>query len=147
MVAGPAVAHRYVDLAGVRLHYVEAGKGPLVVLLHGFPEFWFSWRFQIPALAAAGFRVVAPDMRGYNLSDRPTGVEGHLRLPSAPLGLGEAAAVLLFRDGGDEAPVGVDGLEGALLGRDVAGQSPHHSAFRHHDGLLAARQPGGVGAG
>jgi pimeloyl-ACP methyl ester carboxylesterase len=47
------------------------------VLLHGFPEFWFSWRFQIPALAAAGFRVVAPDMRGYNLSSRPTGVAAY----------------------------------------------------------------------
>jgi pimeloyl-ACP methyl ester carboxylesterase len=56
---------------GVRLHYVEAGEGPLVVLLHGFPEFWYSWRHQIPALASAGYRVVAPDMRGYNLSSRP----------------------------------------------------------------------------
>jgi epoxide hydrolase 4 len=61
----------YADLGEVRLHYVEAGEGPLVVLLHGFPEFWFSWRFQIPALVAAGFRVVAPDMRGYNLSSKP----------------------------------------------------------------------------
>jgi epoxide hydrolase 4 len=64
----------YAELDGVRLHYVEAGEGPLLVLLHGFPEFWFSWRFQIPALAAAGFRVVAPDMRGYNLSSHPRGV-------------------------------------------------------------------------
>lgn len=56
---------------GIRLHYVEAGEGPLVVLLHGFPEFWYSWRRQIPALAQAGYRVVAPDMRGYDLSDRP----------------------------------------------------------------------------
>jgi pimeloyl-ACP methyl ester carboxylesterase len=56
---------------GVRLHYVEAGEGPLVVLLHGFPEFWYSWRRQIPVLAAAGYHVVAPDMRGYDLSDRP----------------------------------------------------------------------------
>ena len=60
--------HGYADLSGARLHYVEAGEGPLVVLLHGFPEFWYSWRRQIPALAAAGFRVVAADMRGYNLS-------------------------------------------------------------------------------
>jgi pimeloyl-ACP methyl ester carboxylesterase len=67
----------YADLGDVRLHYVEAGDGPLVVLLHGFPEFWFSWRFQIPALAAAGFRVVAPDMRGYNLSSRPAGVAAY----------------------------------------------------------------------
>jgi pimeloyl-ACP methyl ester carboxylesterase len=64
----------YADLGEVRLHYVEAGEGPLVILLHGFPEFWFSWRFQIPALAAAGLRVVAPDMRGYNLSAKPEGV-------------------------------------------------------------------------
>ena len=62
----------YANLADARLHYVEAGEGPLVVLLHGFPEFWFSWRFQIPPLVAAGFRVVAPDMRGYNLSSRPS---------------------------------------------------------------------------
>jgi len=58
----------------VKLHAVEAGRGPLVVLLHGFPEFWWSWRLQIPALAAAGFHVVAPDLRGYNLSDRPPDV-------------------------------------------------------------------------
>jgi epoxide hydrolase 4 len=59
------------------LHYVEAGDGPLVVLLHGFPEFWFGWRLQIAPLAAAGFRVVAPDMRGYNLSSRPAGVAAY----------------------------------------------------------------------
>ena len=59
---------------GVRLHYVEAGDGPLIVLLHGFPEFWYGWRLQIAPLAEAGFRVVAPDTRGYNLSSRPKGV-------------------------------------------------------------------------
>jgi len=69
--------HGDAELGEVRLHYVEAGEGPLVVLLHGFPEFWFSWRFQIPALAAAGFRVLAPDLRGYNLSSRPQGVAAY----------------------------------------------------------------------
>jgi len=66
---------RHVDVevgGGIRLHYVEAGEGPLVVLLHGFPEFWYSWRHQIEPLAAAGYRVVAPDMRGYNLSSKPS---------------------------------------------------------------------------
>jgi pimeloyl-ACP methyl ester carboxylesterase len=67
--------HHEADVGGVRLHYVQAGEGPLVVLLHGFPEFWYGWRRQIPALAAAGFRVVAADMRGYNLSDKPEGVD------------------------------------------------------------------------
>ena len=62
---------------GVKLHYVEVGQGPLVVLLHGFPEFWFSWRHQLPALARAGFRAVAPDMRGYNLSDKPRDVNAY----------------------------------------------------------------------
>jgi pimeloyl-ACP methyl ester carboxylesterase len=68
-VAG--ISDSYADVNGIRLHYVEAGDGPLVVLLHGFPEFWYSWRHQIPALADAGFHVVAPDMRGYNLSEKP----------------------------------------------------------------------------
>jgi epoxide hydrolase 4 len=73
----PGLRDGYADLGDVRLHYVEAGDGPLVVLLHGFPEFWYAWRLQIPALAAAGFRVVAPDMRGYNLSSRPTAVAAY----------------------------------------------------------------------
>ena len=71
------VREGYADLSEVQLHYVEAGDGPLVVLLHGFPEFWYGWRLQIKALAAAGFRVVAPDMRGYNLSSRPKGVDDY----------------------------------------------------------------------
>jgi len=62
---------------GVHLHYVELGEGPLVVLLHGFPEFWYAWRNQIAALASAGFRVVAPDQRGYNLSSKPEGIAAY----------------------------------------------------------------------
>ena len=71
------VAHRNADFGDVRLHYVEAGEGPAVMLLHGFPEFWWSWRFQIPALLDAGYRVIAPDMRGYNLSSKPKGVNNY----------------------------------------------------------------------
>jgi pimeloyl-ACP methyl ester carboxylesterase len=69
--------HRQVRVNGVQLHVVEAGSGPLILLLHGFPEFWFSWRHQIPALASAGFHVLAPDLRGYNLSDKPRGVSAY----------------------------------------------------------------------
>ena len=58
----------------LKLHYVEAGDGPLIVLLHGFPEFWYGWRLQIAPLVAAGYQVVAPDLRGYNLSSKPDGV-------------------------------------------------------------------------
>jgi epoxide hydrolase 4 len=70
--------HDYAEVEpGVRLHYVTLGTGPLVILLHGFPEFWYAWRRQIGALADAGFRVVAPDQRGYNLSDKPAKVSAY----------------------------------------------------------------------
>jgi pimeloyl-ACP methyl ester carboxylesterase len=63
--------HHFVPTNGLRLHVVQCGPpaGPLVVLLHGFPEFWFAWRHQLQALAEAGYRVWAPDQRGYHLSD------------------------------------------------------------------------------
>jgi epoxide hydrolase 4 len=67
----------YAGVGDQRLHYVEAGDGPLVVLLHGFPEFWYGWRHQIRPLAAAGYRVVVPDMRGYNLSSKPDSVSAY----------------------------------------------------------------------
>src|SRR5437016_1263164 len=70
VVDGPWL-HRDVSANGIRLHVAEAGNGPLVVLLHGFPEFWWSWRHQLVALADAGDRVVAPDLRGYGASDKP----------------------------------------------------------------------------
>src|SRR4051812_26188016 len=72
-----AIRQGYAEVGDQRLHYVEAGEGPLVVLLHGFPEFWFGWRRQIEPLAAAGFRVVAPDTRGYNLSSKPEGFKDY----------------------------------------------------------------------
>src|SRR4030081_1614080 len=67
----------YAEVGDVKLHYVEAGAGPLIFLLHGFPEFWYGWRRQIAPLAEAGFRVVAPDLRGYNLSSKPDGVPSY----------------------------------------------------------------------
>ena len=66
-------SHSDVSVNGIKLHCVSQGEGPLVLLLHGFPEFWYSWRYQIPFLASR-FKVVAPDMRGYDLSDKPQGV-------------------------------------------------------------------------
>lgn len=71
--------HAQIDTNGVNLHVVQAGPhdGPLVLLLHGFPEFWYGWRAQIDFLAQAGFRVWAPDQRGYNLSDKPDGVRAY----------------------------------------------------------------------
>lgn len=66
----------YVDSGGVKIHYVTMGKGPLLVMLHGFPDYWYTWREQMPALAKH-FQVVAVDLRGYNKSDQPKGVENY----------------------------------------------------------------------
>ena len=67
----PAITHRTVKTNGINMHIAECGEGPLVVLMHGFPELWYSWRHQLPALAAAGYHAVAPDVRGYGGSDSP----------------------------------------------------------------------------
>ena len=73
------MTHTFVETNGIRLHVVQAGlaDGQLVILLHGFPEFWYGWRHQIDSLAQAGFWVWAPDQRGYNLSDKPTGIDAY----------------------------------------------------------------------
>ncbi|MBV9015480.1 MAG: alpha/beta hydrolase [Alphaproteobacteria bacterium] len=69
------IGHRTIETNGIRMHVAEQGEGPLVVLCHGFPESWYSWRHQLPALAAAGFHAVAPDMRGYGRTDRPEAID------------------------------------------------------------------------
>src|SRR5687767_2793536 len=72
-----SISHGYANVNGIRLHYAETGGGSdLVILLHGFPEYWYSWRHQLIALGRS-FHVVAPDMRGYNLSDKPARVEDY----------------------------------------------------------------------
>jgi pimeloyl-ACP methyl ester carboxylesterase len=69
--------HRFVETNGIRMHIAEAGGGPLVVLLHGFPECWYSWRHQLEAIAAAGYHVVAPDMRGCGQTDQPEPLDAY----------------------------------------------------------------------
>ncbi len=95
------IEHRYAENEGVRLHYAVLGEGPLVVMLHGFPDFWYTWRHQMAALArgAGGYRVAAPDLRGYNLSDAPKGIE-HYGMRAL---LGDIAAVI--REEGAESAV------------------------------------------
>ena len=67
--------YRTIETNGIRIHLAEQGTGPLVVLCHGFPESWYSWRHQLSALAEAGFHAVAPDMRGYGRTDRPEAID------------------------------------------------------------------------
>jgi pimeloyl-ACP methyl ester carboxylesterase len=103
------VRHRFVETNGIRLHVAEQGEGPLVLLCHGFPESWYSWRHQLEALADAGFHAVAPDMRGYGQSDRPADIDQYtlLHLVGDMVGLvgalGAESAVIAGHDWG--APV------------------------------------------
>jgi pimeloyl-ACP methyl ester carboxylesterase len=83
------VQHHYADSNGVRIHYVALGKGPLIVMIHGFPDFWYTWRKQMDILSAR-YRVVAVDQRGYDLSDRPSGVEQY----AMPLLVDDIGAVI-----------------------------------------------------
>jgi epoxide hydrolase 4 len=107
----------YAEVGDTRLHYVEAGEGPLVVLLHGFPEFWYGWRRQIAPLAAAGYRVVAPDLRGYNLSSRPKGIA-----PYAAARVAEDISGLIRKLGYDSA---------ILVGHDWGGTIAWTTAMNH----------------
>ncbi len=103
------LTHRFVETNAIRMHIAEQGTGPLVVLLHGFPESWYSWRHQLGALADAGYHAVAPDQRGYGQTDQPAEVDRYtqLHLVGDVIGLldalGEARAVVVGHDWG--APV------------------------------------------
>lgn len=100
------IKHRKVQANGVNLHVAEAGEGPLVLMLHGFPELWYSWRHQLPALAQAGYHAVAPDVRGYGDSDKPHEIDAYTmrELTADAVGileaLGEDQAVIVGHDWG-----------------------------------------------
>jgi pimeloyl-ACP methyl ester carboxylesterase len=100
------IGHRFVETNAIQMHYAEAGAGPLVLLCHGFPECWHSWRHQLPALAAAGYHAIAPDLRGFGQTDRPRAVEAYdiLQLAGDLVGLlnaiGEGPASLVGHDWG-----------------------------------------------
>jgi pimeloyl-ACP methyl ester carboxylesterase len=116
----PAAEHRLVEVPGGRIHLVEQGTGPLVLLLHGFPESWRSWSRQLPALAAAGFRAVALDLRGYGRSSKPRDVESYRMVAHVAdnvgvvRALGEETATVVGHDWGSTIAAGT-----ALLRPDV----------------------------
>jgi pimeloyl-ACP methyl ester carboxylesterase len=99
-----AFNHCFAEVNGIRMHYIDEGQGPLVILLHGFPYLWYMWRRQIPALVAAGFRVVAPDQRGFGMSDSPAAVEAYDMsqavgdMVGLMQALGETSAVIVGHD-------------------------------------------------
>ena len=114
-MASTEIRHRQVATNGIELHVAEAGEGPLVVLCHGFPESWYSWRHQIEPIAAAGYHVMAPDLRGYGDSAKLPNVEdyGIEKLNHDLLGL--------LDDASEEQAVFVGHDWGALIVWDLAG--------------------------
>jgi soluble epoxide hydrolase / lipid-phosphate phosphatase len=117
------VRHRLVESNGIRMHLAEQGNGFPVVMLHGFPELWFSWRHQLPALAAAGYRAIAPDQRGYGESDKPEEVESYrvTNLVADIIGLLDA----------------LDLERAAVVGHDWGGPVAWQLALRHPERIVA----------
>ncbi len=142
------ITHRFVDVNGLRMHIAEAGAGPLVLLLHGFPECWYSWRHQLPAIAAAGYRAVAPDQRGYCRTGGPDGASAYsiMHMAGDVVGLmdalGEERAVVAGHDWG--APVAwhtaqfrpdrVRGVVGLSVPHRPRGSRPPVAAMREQYG-------------
>ncbi len=126
--------HRDISANGVRLHAAEAGAGPLVLLLHGFPQFWWTWRAQLVALAEAGYHVVAPDLRGYGASDKPP--RGYdmptLSADVAALirALGEREAVVVGHDWGGLLAWTTAALHPRSVRRLVVLSTPHPRRLR-----------------
>jgi pimeloyl-ACP methyl ester carboxylesterase len=114
---------RRIETNGIGMRIAEEGSGPLVVLLHGFPECWYSWRHQIPALAAAGFRVVAPDQRGYGGTDAPSAIEDYdiLHLVGDIVGLLDA----------------LDAEQAVVVGHDWGAPIAWHCVLLHPDRFRA----------
>ncbi len=141
--------HRDVSANGIRQHVVEAGSGPLVILLHGFPEYWWAWRHQIPALVDAGFRVAVPDLRGYGGTDKPPRGYDAYTLAGDVAGLvrvlGERDAILVGHDWGGILAWSVAALHPAAVRRIVVVGMPHPLRLRQavvadpHGQLTASR--------
>lgn len=121
---------KFLSVNGIKLHYVEQGSGELVILLHGFPEFWYGWKNQLSVLSKK-YRVVAPDMRGYNLSDKPEGVSKYnidiLAKDIAQLisALGEKQAIVVGHDWGAAVAWAVAGLHPDVVKKLAILNVPH----------------------
>ena len=119
----PEITHRSVLTNGINMHVAECGDGPLVLLVHGFPESWYSWRHQLPALAAAGYHAVAPDVRGYGRTDAPEPIEAYSmkQMTADMAGLVEA----------------LDAQTAVIVGHDWGAPIAWHSALLYPDKFRA----------
>jgi len=125
--------HHDIITNGIRMHYVTQGQGPLIVLLHGFPELWYSWRRQIPFLAEHGYTVIAPDLRGYNDTDKPrsgydipTLIRDIARLI---IGVGHEKAIIVGHDWGGALAWAFAMRYPAMTERLIVMNAPHPAAF------------------
>src|SRR5438445_11760741 len=111
------ISHRLVGANGLHIHVAEAGAGPLVLLLHGFPDLWYTWRHLLPVLARSGYRAIAPDLRGYGETEAPSAVEdyGILNMIGDVVGLVDA--------------LGADSV--VLAGHDWGARIAWHTAQLH----------------
>lgn len=133
LLAGPWSHHDY-SANGVRLHVAEAGDGPLVLLLHGFPQFWWCWRHQFAALTERGFRVVAPDLRGYGASDKPPrgydAVTAAADVAGLIRALGERDALVVGHDWGGLLAWSVGALHPRVVRQLAVVSMPHPRLLR-----------------
>jgi pimeloyl-ACP methyl ester carboxylesterase len=126
--------HKFVKVNGLRMHYVTQGTGRLVLLLHGFPDFWYVWRFQIPELAKH-YRVVAPDLRGYNRTDKPKYVENYrLNILAGDIlglinALGERKAIIIGHDWGGVVAWSLAAFNPEITEKLVTLNAPHPNAY------------------
>lgn len=141
------IKHRVLTVNGIQMHIAEQGAGPLVVLCHGWPELWYSWRQQLPALAAAGFHAVAPDMRGFGATDAPEDLGAYTILHTVGdvvglvAALGESSAIIIGHDWG--APVAwTAAMLRPDLFRAVVGMSVPHRQRSAHAPLASLKHAG-----
>ncbi|HEU0131090.1 MAG TPA: alpha/beta hydrolase [Mycobacteriales bacterium] len=138
LVPGPWT-HRDLSANGTRFHVAEAGSGPLVLLLHGFPQFWWAWRHQLAGLADVGLRAVAPDLRGYGASDKPPRGYDAYTLAADVAGmvraLGEQRAILVGHDWGAAIAWTVAALHPEVVERLVVLSTAH--PLRHREAAVA----------
>ena len=135
--------HDYITTNGVNLHYVTQGSGPLMLMLHGFPEFWYSWRYQIPEFAS-DFKVVTPDLRGYNDSDKPASQSAYVMnelvrdVEGIITGLGYEKCVLVAHDWGGGIAWSFASKYPQMLEKLIIMNCPHPAKFS--EGLRTPQQ-------
>jgi epoxide hydrolase 4 len=127
--------HEFVNVNGIRMHYVTMGNGPLIIFLHGFPEFWYSWRHQIPFFSKQ-FKVVVPDMRGYGETERPTKIDEYrieklvTDIVELIHSLGQEKATIVGHDWGEAIAWSIAIMVPGIVEKLIIMDAPHPAVFQ-----------------